>query len=398
MKRRLAYFSPLPPARTGIADYSAELLPPLAQLANVTLFSDEHAQYAAGGLPTFPPEAYAARRGMYDLPIYHIGNSVFHERMARVALRYPGVLVLHDYGLHQLWVGQTLAAGDSARYVREMGYSRGLAGIRWAREVIGGRAEPPHFEVALNERLVAVSLGVIVHSEYARQLVQQQNPQQRIAVVPAPIGLETASPKTALSLRQRLNLPPDACLFGSFGIISHTKQLEAALRAFAEVRASHPQCYYLIAGAWNALDVDAPALVARLGLTDAVKCLGYVETLEEFLGWLAAVDAVINLRHPTVGETSAVALRALAAGRALVVYDHGWYAELPSDACLKLPVLDQAALVAGLRRLVETPEERVALGERGQVYARAVHAPAQAATAMMGFVEALLADLRGGRP
>ena len=34
---RIAYFSPLPPARSGIADYSRELLPHLARHARLTL-------------------------------------------------------------------------------------------------------------------------------------------------------------------------------------------------------------------------------------------------------------------------------------------------------------------------------------------------------------------------
>ena len=37
---KLAYFSPLSPQRSGIADYSAELLPYLAMGAEITLFVD----------------------------------------------------------------------------------------------------------------------------------------------------------------------------------------------------------------------------------------------------------------------------------------------------------------------------------------------------------------------
>ena len=38
---RLAFFSPLPPARTGIADYSRQLLPHLRTQTEITLFSAE---------------------------------------------------------------------------------------------------------------------------------------------------------------------------------------------------------------------------------------------------------------------------------------------------------------------------------------------------------------------
>lgn len=390
MKRKLAWFSPLPPTRTGIADYSRELLPHLAPSADITLFSDEYAHVAEAGLgafPAFPPAAYANRRWDFDLAVYQMGNSVYHQTAGRALLRYPGVMVLHDYGLHQLWAAQTIGAGDFARYMREMAYARGLDGMRRAAQVEAHCCDLPHFEEPLNERFIDSALGVIAHSEYVARLARRRRPEQRVAVVPAPIGLERAP-----SLRDRLDLPPDACLFGSFGVVSHTKQLEAALAAFAEVRAAAPNCVYLIVGEWDPRDVDLPALVERLNLADSVRCLGHVPTLREFLGWLAAVDVVINLRHPTVGETSAVALRALVTGRALVVYDHGWYAELPADVCVKLPPLDHAALTAAMRMLAADPQARAALGRRGETYVRERHAPAAAATAYLAFVEQVIAS------
>jgi glycosyltransferase involved in cell wall biosynthesis len=272
-----------------------------------------------------------------------------------------------------------------------MAYARGAEGARWAAEAQAGLRDLPHFEEPLNARFADTALGILAHSEYVAERLRGRLPQQRIAVVPAPIALDESP-----SLRDRLDLPVGACLFGSFGIVSHHKQLEAALRAFAAVRQSSPNCYYLLVGEWDPRDVDLPALVERLGLNGAVRCLGHVPDLREFLGWLAAVDVVINLRHPTVGETSAIALRALAAGRALLVYDEGWYAELPSEACVKLPPLDQAALERAMRDLAANPLGRAELGSRGQRAARERHAPANAAAAYLAFVEQVLAP--GGAP
>lgn len=398
MKRKLAYFSPLPPARTGIADYSQELLPHLAQMADVSLFSDEYRHVDEpldgphlAGLNAFPPQEYAARRWDYDLAIYQIGNSRYHETLAATLLRYPGIVVLHDHGLHQLWAGQTVAVGKPERYVREMGYALGGRGIAWAEDALTGRVPLPHFEVPLNDRFVDTALGVIVHSEYVAQLVRARNTRQRVAVLPAPIRVAEAP-----SLRAQLDLPPGACLFGSFGVVSHTKQLEAALLGLRALRNAGLRCYYLIVGEWHAQDVDVPALVERLDLQDAVRYTGFVPGLQEFLGWLAAVDVVISLRHPTVGETSAVALRALVAGKPLVVYDHGWYGELPADTCLKLPPLDQDALEAGMMHLATDSQFRASLGSRGRSYVREHHSVQGAASAYLAFVEEVLASSTGG--
>lgn len=96
---RLAYFSPLPPSPSGIADYSAELLPHLAELADITLFSDQP-QAGSLGLPSYPTGDYPARRHAFDLPLYQMGNSDRHEAMFEMMMRFPGVVVLHDYFLH----------------------------------------------------------------------------------------------------------------------------------------------------------------------------------------------------------------------------------------------------------------------------------------------------------
>ena len=200
---RLAHFSPLPPARTGIADYSAELLPHLGRLAEVTLFSEQYDALDGTDLaafPAFPVAAFGAQRWEHDLAFYHMGNSLYHVEIARSLARYPGIMVLHDFGLHQLCAGQSLAGGKSALYRREMAYALGARGLSWAREVEMGMCEPPHFEVALNDRYLEVALGVLVHSRYARDLARQRVPWQEIGVVPAPIGLAQAA-----SFRHRLD-------------------------------------------------------------------------------------------------------------------------------------------------------------------------------------------------
>ena len=385
---RLAYLTPLPPARTGIADYSVELLPHLAQLAEVVVYSEQfdHACPELAALDARPLSEYSARRWEHDLPVYQIGNSRYHAGLAEMLLRYPGVMVLHDFGLHQLCVSRSLDAGRPVVYTREMGYALGPAGVAQSERVLAWEEAPPHFGVPLNDRFLATSLGVLTHSRYAERLVLERAPSALSAVVPAPIRADEAP-----SLRARLDLPADACVFASFGLVSQSKQLEAALVAFAEVRQEHPTAIYVVVGEWRPDDVDVVALVARLGLEGTVRFTGFVPTREDFLGWLAAVDVVVNLRYPTVGETSAVALRALAAGRALVVYDHGWYAELPSDACVKLPPLDEAALVRGMTTLARDPELRAELGARGQAYARASHSPAAAARAYVAFAQVVLA-------
>jgi glycosyltransferase involved in cell wall biosynthesis len=388
---RIAYFSPLPPARTGIADYSRELLPHLARLTEVTLFVDKSAvvdEATAVELPVYPTDVYARMRWEFDIALYQMGNSSFHGAMYDVLRRYPGVTVLHDYGLHHFISDQTIAHNRFAAYVREMGYALGPAGIELACQVRAGQRQLPFFEATLNDRLLHLSLGVLVHSDYVRQQLLAQK-------VPCPVGIVAApiASYPAVSQRAQLGWPEDAVIFGSFGQVWREKQIEAALRAFARVRDVAPQARYLIVGDWAMGAGDLPALIAESGLADVVHCTGQVPDLADFVSWIATADVVVNLRAPTVGETSATALRALVAGRPLIIYDHGWYAELPDEICQKVAPLDDEALLAAMLKLATDVEVRGAMGQRGREYATQVHAPERAAQTYVDFIKRILADL-----
>ncbi len=380
-RMRLAYFSPLPPARSGIADYSAELLPALAERADITLFTD--GPDAPGDLPRRPVAAFPAERWAYDLPLYQMGNSAHHADIYHMLRRYPGVTVLHDYVLHHLIAGLTLGAGSFAAYAREMSYDLGDAAAPRLRDIRSGRAANPLTEVALNARVIDSSLGLIVHSHTVAAWIRAIRPAARVAVIP-----HLVAPRRARSRRAELNLPPDALLIAVVGQVTATKQLPLALRAFRRLLAVVPEARFLIVGQVLP-EVDLDGLLAELGLAESVTRIDYVESFDAFNDWAATADIVLNLRYPTLGETSGAALRVMAAGRALVVFDHGWYAEIPDGAVVKTPPLDEEALLAALLALARAPERRAALGEAAARYVAEACAPAAVADAIIDFIAAL---------
>src|SRR5262245_56547954 len=107
---RLAFFSPLPPTRSGIADYSAALLESLRTLADVDVFEK-------AGQPFDP--------GRFDAIIYQVGNNAWHDFVYETALRHPGFVVMHESNLHHLITDITIRRGDWDAYVRECEYSGG---------------------------------------------------------------------------------------------------------------------------------------------------------------------------------------------------------------------------------------------------------------------------------
>src|SRR5271157_4036573 len=99
---RLAFFSPLPPVKSGIADYSEALLDPLSRIAQVESFT---------ALPAaFDPSSY-------DALLYQLGNNPYHSFAYEAALQHPGVVVLHEANLHHLIADLTIVRGDWDAYL-----------------------------------------------------------------------------------------------------------------------------------------------------------------------------------------------------------------------------------------------------------------------------------------
>jgi glycosyltransferase involved in cell wall biosynthesis len=361
---RIAYFSPLPPQRSGIADYSRELLPHLTTADDVTVFVPDPKTVDDEVATRLDIEAmgqFEARRADFDLALYHIGNSEHHDEISRLAIRFPGVIVLHDFHLHHSVARRTVGAGDDFTYRREMGYELGAKGVYLANAVEQG-FESPTFEVPLNRRLLDASLGVIVHSVYVERLVRQQGYGGPLTVIPAQIA-----PLTGRSRRAQLDIPANSLLFASFGLITKEKQIANVLEALRKLRRKMPEAHYLLAGEILP-DVPLQDLIHNYGLKGVVHQTGYIPKLSDFIDWIQSADIVINLRNPTLGETSATALRAMAAGLPLIVSDHGWYSELPSDTVLKVPPDDNDVLLEAMRRLGGSRSLREQMGQAGIRY------------------------------
>ena len=91
---------------SGIADYSAELLPFVAEEAEVEAFCPAARRgrvvRAPAGIPVLHPRTFGERGHRYDAVFYHLGNNPFHAFVYRASLRWPGVAVLHEVVLHHL--------------------------------------------------------------------------------------------------------------------------------------------------------------------------------------------------------------------------------------------------------------------------------------------------------
>jgi glycosyltransferase involved in cell wall biosynthesis len=348
---KVAYYSPLPPERSGIADYSALLLPALGR--RVELLFPRRGR-------TRPP------RGA-DMCLYHVGNDpAAHGWVVDALRRRPGVVVLHEFVLHHLVAGLTVGRRDAAGYLDAMEREAGVVGRMLAHGVLDNRlpplweTRPEDFPRAGEVLDRARPYGLIVHSRYVAERARAAGFGGRIWRVPHPAWR-----------------PPDVApapiagdpLIGCLGHLNASKRIPQLLEAFVRVRRRRPGARLLLVGD-PAARFDLDAWVDRFGLAGdpALVRERYVDE-RRLWSLLAACDVCVSLRAPTMGETSGIAVRALSLGRPLVVTDIGWFAELPDDVVVKVPLGENEvdALVDALERA------DAAIGARGSAYAAREH-------------------------
>lgn len=389
--KRIAYLSPLNPAPSGISDYSEELLPYLAQYAEITLYVDERQRPSNPNLAQHLAVRPAGklerdqRRRPYDALLYHMGNSPVHAWIWRAMQRVPGVLVLHDFVLHHFMLNYAATVRRNIeRYRSEAAQRYGPEGERIAQLMLHGRFTEAAFDLPFCESVLARADGLIAHSQYVIARAAALRPELPAALVPMGVPLPPPIPRD--TARARLGLPADALILASFGHINPYKRLEAVFRALQTLRVEQPGLRYLLVGSVSA-SYDVRAAVARAGLEDIVVITGYVDRAA-FEDYVAASDICLNLRHPTAGETSASLLRILGAGRATLVTASGSFAELPASVAAQVDpdASEGDLLLAYCRLLIARPDLRAALGANARSYVAREHTLDGAAAGYMRFL------------
>jgi glycosyltransferase involved in cell wall biosynthesis len=357
---RIAYYSPLPPERSGIADYSALLLPALQEKLDVTVIR-------RGGRVRF-------HRGS-DIAVYHVGNDPqAHGWIVDAMRRQPGIVVIHDFVLHHLVAGMSVGVGNANDYLDAMQREAGVVGRLLAHGVIDGLV-PPLWETRagdfpLAREILDYATGVIAHSRFVERHVRAYGFRGPVWVIPHPAWPPPELQQPAPELAE--GSPVFACV----GNLTPSKRIPQLLEAFGRLTQEFPDAQLLLAGpASPRFDLGALLERARLRVGEQVHPLGYVDE-RDLWAILDRSDVCINLRLPTMGETSGAAIRALVLGRPLVVTDVGWFAELPDEVAAKVPVgeLEVDVLTAVLARLAGDEELRAEMSRRAVEYVKQVHA------------------------
>jgi len=378
---KLSWFSPLPPAQTAIAQYTASLLPALRRHAAVTLWTDQP-QWDAH------LEDYATVRrfdqacmpwgelNRADMSLYHIGNSPFHGAIWRIARETPGVVVLHDARLQDLFRAVYQEHGRRAEYLDVARRYYGASGRAAARDFWSDKLPSAYMAARypFTPLAVAGALGVIVHTRDAHLAAQQSfDGPSALVALPYPVAASPACRRWA---------PPYRLVM--FGYIDWNRRLNEVLNALA----GFPQRDQLRLDVYGRLfnGEDARARLHALGLCPLVTLHGFVPA-QQLDAALASAHLAINLRYPTMGEASFSQLQLWAQGLPSLVTPAGWYAALPHDAVAFVrPAYEQEDLHTHWQALLADPQRFARMGEAGRRHVEAHHTPAAYAHAVIDLV------------
>jgi glycosyltransferase involved in cell wall biosynthesis len=358
----IAWFSPFPPVRSGIAAYSAELVPRLG----APFVIDTYPEHAAHDF------VWRARRRPYDLVVYQLGNAPCHDYMWAYLARYPGLVVLHDARLHHARARHLLQHGRHDDYRREFSYDHPDADRVVTQYAIEGLGGPIYYLWPMLRVVMRTARQVAVHNARVAAELRDAYPDVPVSVIRMGVPKPEVDEGSRTAIRRSLALPDDAFVFAAFGKVTAEKRIAAMLRALAALVADGRDVYVLLVG-----DADGyPTLAADLsacGVADRVRVTGWIDDAA-IGGYLGAADACLCLRWPTAEETSASWLRCLAAGRATVISDLAHLVDVPESVALRADLLEEAAsLERAMRQLVDDPAARESIAREGHRYWSANH-------------------------
>ena len=246
---RLAWFSPMPPSRSGIAVASAELVPALRVEHEIDVFADNPADSTARSAHDFLWE-HAKRP--YDLVVYQLGNSSFHDYAWPYLFRFPGLAVLHDAHLHHARAAALLRTRRTGDYRAEFAASHPGVDAAMAELAVAGFDSHLYYRWPMRRLVVEASRVTAVHAAGLAEDLREEVPAAVIETIPLAHG-EMVEQTRVAAARQRVRtargIASDAVLFGVFGALTPEKRLPQVLDAFESVRRYVPAAHLLLAGA-----------------------------------------------------------------------------------------------------------------------------------------------------
>ena len=334
-------------------------------------------------------ERYPTAADAYDLIVYNIGDHYErHFGILRLIDRYPGLCIIHDSYLVNLFLGWSASGVKRAlaHSVVSSLYGENLANQFWNRIGQPDFLEWSVAETPMTEWIARKGLAAVAHAPfYERRLTDScAGPVSVVALAydalgPFPVIRDQTGFVRILTV----------------GTVNKTKRVQSVINAIAASPILRNRCEYNIVG-----QIEMPYRIALqaqiddLKLNNTVYLRGYIDDVE--LGNRFAESGIVCcLRLPSVEGASAACIEAMLYGKAVLVMDAGFYSSIPSDFVIKIRQTDEVEdLRQNLEMLVVDPGKGHILGRRAKDWAELEYAP----DTYVQRIEPLLETAVGERP
>jgi glycosyltransferase involved in cell wall biosynthesis len=297
----LGVYGPGPCAHSGVTRYIKDSVPFLGEAFDVRWV---HGDTLA------PPDGF-------DFVLYHLGNNMLHHGAFRALRRRAGPSILHEFNTfgyyrqawddlddEERWAVLSLLSLDFGKQITSLSEAEALA-----RKL---RDSPVRaWDVGVECLALRRARPAVVHSPMTSALLRARHPTAPVRHVPMPV---TVPPPTGhREVRARLGIPQGNLVFGVLGFLSPVKRVGQIIETWNTI-AERPASWSLLIAGERVGEVDIPACA---GVFNAE---GYWSD-NEFDQLLDLVDCGIQLRDPSMGETSGVVASLIARGTPVIVND-----------------------------------------------------------------------------
>jgi glycosyltransferase involved in cell wall biosynthesis len=372
---RVAVFTPLSPKFSGIADFAEQLVLNFSDSVSADCYVDDYT-------PTHPLLRERAtirkhweflrqhRERPYDIVLYEMGNNTLHSYMLPYLECIPGVVDLHDFSILGLLQHLTRHYGWGAEAERWAARDRGIAGQ--SRATGKSLLEANALDLPCTRWLLYSHRAMVVHSQWLADHMADSKTQGACPVTHIPLGLDLGMVRhqrpSREELRRKYHITSAAFVVACVGMMNRLKRLPQVVAAFRDFNLSCPESYLVFVGPADRLVLrEVVQLAARYRIKNRMRILG-PRPLPEFYEVLDIADVVVNLRYPTMGESSATLVAGLGMGKPTLVTPLGQYLEFPDDVCPKVPPgrHEKRVLYEHLMELYANPQLRAQIGENAR--------------------------------
>lgn len=318
---KVAVLTPLPPAPSGVADYSAVTLRPLKRVVDLHMFTPtQNAAWEDGWASLAPIEDIHHYSRRFDATISVMGNSNHHTTILDFLKNNGGSCIAHD--ARQI---------DFYFHIRGIEETVRIASLEAGRpisieEVSGWLRNQRDLPVLFLSEIVRSADPIFVHSPTTAVIIKDLYdvapvvlPFAQYRVMPPDI----CRPESRRRARQRLGLRESDIVLTTFGHLGPTKGVDALAWAVGMLHSWGIRAKLFYCGsAQEQMQSVVLDIAAQCGISDHVFTFEKDVSEESYIDFLTASDVGVQLREYFMGGLSGALNDCIAAGLPSVANEH----------------------------------------------------------------------------